>query len=176
MSSLMDIKIDDQVWRKIICMSYPVSLFKPLRKWTHHAWKKISLRLCIQKLRLKSYDGWNESWIVFILYYFEDNAEYNNNPRSFREAVFIIKYEFHSKVIRHLFRRQSLLRWYLQQQRVRVRGMIGFLVRGRVRIKSRISARVGVTFDVRVYRRRKFRTYHFIWSRLPLHNNKGRVK
>ena len=50
-------------------------------------------------------------------------------------------------VIRHLLRRQLFLQWYLQQQRVRVRVMIGFLVWGRVSIR----VRVGVTFNVRVY-------------------------
>ena len=50
-------------------------------------------------------------------------------------------------VIQHLLRRQLLLWWYIWQQRVRVRVMIGCLVRGRVRIKIRI--RVGVTFNVR---------------------------
>ena len=52
-------------------------------------------------------------------------------------------------VIRHLLQGQLLLRWYLRQQRVRVRVMIGALVQGRVRIKIRI--RVGVMFNVRVY-------------------------
>ena len=47
---------------------------------------------------------------------------------------------------RHLFRRQLLLRWYLRQQRDRVRVIIGFLVWGRVRI--RIRFRVRVTFNV----------------------------
>ena len=56
-------------------------------------------------------------------------------------------------VIRHLLRRQLLLWWYLQQQRVRVRVMIGFLVQGRVRIKIRIRVRVrvGVMFNVSIY-------------------------
>ena len=78
-------------------------------------------------------------------------------------------------VIRHLLRRQLLrrqllLRWYLKQQRVRVRVMIGFLVWGRVRIKIRIRVwvrvrvKVGVTFNVRVYhwsncRQSKCRTF-----------------
>ena len=65
-------------------------------------------------------------------------------------------------VIRHLLRRQLLLRWYLRHKRVRVKEMIGFLVRGKVRIKIRV--RVGVTFNVRVYRwsncrRSKCRTF-----------------
>ena len=73
-------------------------------------------------------------------------------------------------VIRHLLWRQLLLRWYLWQQRVRVRVMIGFLVQGRVRIKIMIRVMVmvmvmvGVTFNVRVYhwsncRRSKCRTF-----------------
>ena len=67
-------------------------------------------------------------------------------------------------VSRHLLQRQLLLRWYLQQQRVRVRVMTGFWVRGRVRVKIRIRVRVknfkirirvrvGVMFNVRVNRR-----------------------
>ena len=58
------------------------------------------------------------------------------------------------KVIQHLLRWQLLLRWCLQQQKVRVRVMIWFLVRSRVRIKIRIRVRVrvGVTFYVSVYR------------------------
>ena len=62
------------------------------------------------------------------------------------------------KVIRHLLRRQLLLWWYLQQQRVRVRVMIGFLVQGRVRIieiRSRVRdrVRVGVMFNASIYHR-----------------------
>ena len=58
-------------------------------------------------------------------------------------------------VIRHLLRQQLLLWWYLQQQRVRVRIMIGFLVQGMVRIKSRIRVRVRirVMFNVSIYHR-----------------------
>ena len=57
-----------------------------------------------------------------------------------------------------------LLRWYLRQQRVRVRVMIVFLVRGRVGVKISIRVRVGVTFSVSVYhwsncRRSKCRTF-----------------
>ena len=67
---------------------------------------------------------------------------------------------------RHLLRRQLLLGWYLRQQRVRVRVMIGLLVWGRVRIKIRIRVRVGVTFNVRIYRlsncrRSKCRTFYY---------------
>ena len=58
------------------------------------------------------------------------------------------------------FRRQLLRWWYLEQQRVRVRVMIGVLFRGRVRIKIRL----GVTFNVSIYhrsncRRSKCRTF-----------------
>ena len=58
-----------------------------------------------------------------------------------------------SVVIRHLLQWQLLLRWYLRQQRVRLRVIIRFLVRGKVRIKIkiRIRVRVRVTFNVRVY-------------------------
>ena len=79
-------------------------------------------------------------------------------------------------VIRHFLRRKLLLQWYLQQQRVRVRVMIGFLVWGRVRIKIRIRVRVrvGVTFNVGVYRwstcrRSKCRTFAITSTTLPLH-------
>ena len=48
-----------------------------------------------------------------------------------------------------MLRRQSLLRWYLWQQRVWV--MIGLLARGRIRIKIRIRNRPGVTFNVSFY-------------------------
>ena len=51
----------------------------------------------------------------------------------------------------HLLRRQLLLPWYLGQQRVRVRVMIGCLVRGRVRFE--ITIRVRVRFNVSVYHR-----------------------
>ena len=44
-----------------------------------------------------------------------------------------------------------LLRWYLRQQRVRVRVTIGFLVRGRVMIKIRIRIGVMVTLTCSVY-------------------------
>ena len=71
-------------------------------------------------------------------------------------------------VIRHLLRRQLLLPWYLAQQRVGVRVMIGFLVQGRVRIKIRIRVRVRVRvmFNISVYhwsncRRSKCHTFHF---------------
>ena len=62
-------------------------------------------------------------------------------------------------VIRHLLRWQLLRWWYLGQQRVRVRVMIGFLVWGRVRIKIRVRfrvrvrVRVGVTFNINIYHR-----------------------
>ena len=60
-------------------------------------------------------------------------------------------------VIRHLLRRQLLLRWYLQQQIVWVRVMIGFLVQSRVRIKIMVRVRdivrVGVIFNVGIYHR-----------------------
>ena len=68
----------------------------------------------------------------------------------------------HTVVNQHLLRRQLLRRWYLRQQRVRVRVMIGFLVWGRIRIKIRIRVRVGVTFNVSVYRRSKCRTFHTV--------------
>ena len=55
------------------------------------------------------------------------------------------------KVIRHLLWWQLLLRWYLWKQRVRMRVMIGFLVRGSVRIKIRVRVRVGVSVNVGVY-------------------------
>ena len=73
-----------------------------------------------------------------------------------------------TRVIQHLLQRQLLRLWYLRQQRVRVRVMIGFLVRDRVRIKImirvRVRVRVGVTFNVGVYRwsncrRSKCRTF-----------------
>ena len=72
-------------------------------------------------------------------------------------------------VIRHLLRRQLLLQWFLRQQRVRVRVMIRFLVRGKVTIK--IRNRVRVKFNVRVYhwsncRRSKCLTFSFsYWQR-----------
>ena len=64
-----------------------------------------------------------------------------------------------STVIRHLLR-QVLLRQYLIQQRVRVSVMIGYLVRGWVRID------VSITFNVRVHhwsncRRSKCRTFNY---------------
>ena len=62
-----------------------------------------------------------------------------------------VHYSYLKRVIRHLLRRQLLLRWYLWQQKVRVRVMIGFLVRDRVRIMILIRIRVGVTFNVSDY-------------------------
>ena len=65
---------------------------------------------------------------------------------------------------------QHLLRWwYLRQQRVRVGEMIGFLVRGRVRIKTRfrVRVRVGVTFNVSIYHRsncRRSKCWTFVWA------------
>ena len=49
-------------------------------------------------------------------------------------------------VIQHLLRWKLLLLWYLRQEKVRVRVMIGFLVRGKVRIEIWIRVRIGVTF------------------------------
>ena len=63
---------------------------------------------------------------------------------SYQNYEFVINYG--KQVIRHLLRRQLLLWWYLQQQRVRVKVMIGFLVQVRVRIKIGIRVRIGVMF------------------------------
>ena len=51
------------------------------------------------------------------------------------------------RLTRHMLRRQLLRHWYLSEDRVRLMGMIGFLVEGRVRIRIRIRVRV----RVRVY-------------------------
>ena len=62
---------------------------------------------------------------------------------SFSSDSFVLMVGLHSMSgIRHLLWWQLLLRWYLRQQWVRVRVMIGFLVQGRVRIKIRIRVMV----------------------------------
>ena len=53
-----------------------------------------------------------------------------------------------STVIRHLLRQQLLLRCYLQQQRVRVRVMIGFWVQGRVKIWNRVGLCLTFAFTI----------------------------
>ena len=55
------------------------------------------------------------------------------------------------EVIWHLLRRQLLRWWYLGQQRVRIKVIIGFLVWDRAMIKIRV--RVGVSFNVGIYHR-----------------------
>ena len=67
-------------------------------------------------------------------------------------------------VIRHLLRRELLLQWYLQQQRVRVRVMIGCLLSGRVRIKIRDRVRVKVMFNVGIYHRSICRTFDIYYK------------
>ena len=57
-------------------------------------------------------------------------------------------------VTRHMLRRQLLRHWYLSGDRVRLRGIIGFLVQGRVRIRIRVRVkvrvRVYVSFNIRI--------------------------
>ena len=60
-----------------------------------------------------------------------------------------MKIEPYSMLIWHFLWRQLLLRWYLRQQRVRVRVMIGFFIWDRIRIKVRV--RVRVKFIVSLY-------------------------
>ena len=58
------------------------------------------------------------------------------------------------EVTRHMLRRQLLRHWYLSGDRVRLRGIIGFLVQGRVRIRIRVRVkarvRVYVSFNIRI--------------------------
>ena len=55
-------------------------------------------------------------------------------------------------VTRHILRRQLLWHWYLSEDRVRLMGMIGFLVQGRVRIRIRVRdrVRVYVSFNISI--------------------------
>ena len=50
------------------------------------------------------------------------------------------------QVTRHMLRRQLLRHWYLSEDRVRLIGMIGFLVQGRVRIKLGLGLGIGSGF------------------------------
>ena len=53
-----------------------------------------------------------------------------------------------------MLRRQLLRHWYLSGDRVRLRGIIGFLVQGRIRIRIRVRVevrvRVYVSFNIRI--------------------------
>ena len=89
--------------------------------------------------------------IIFCIAHEHTDYSQTDYEHCFIALALHISGPFIPRVIRHFLRRQLLhgLRWYLRQQRVRVRVTIGLLVRRRVMIKIRI--RVGATFNVSVY-------------------------